>query len=151
MLMETKKTSLYGQTQEIIELVNTFEKCTLPVANWTHQRYLMVAFWYLYLNSLGEANQLLSNSLQRFRFENNLPLLQNEGFERSKQTRFLRAMDNFIKIYKSEKSFVELANLILEQFGDANYCAEIKDLKIDFPQIEVRRIVDLRQIARARN
>jgi hypothetical protein len=151
MLIETKKTGVYGNTNQIIEVVNAFENCTLPVDQWTHQRYLTVTFWYLYLNSLTEANQLLSNSLKRFRFENNLHLLQNEGFEKSKQIRFLRAMDNYIKIYKSEKSFVELANLILEQFGDRDYCAEIEDLKIDFPQIEVRRIVELRQIARVRS
>jgi hypothetical protein len=150
MLAEPKKLNSYRHANEIIELVQAFENCTLPIAGWNHEQYVTVAFWYLYLNPAPEANRLLLNSLRRFHFENNLQLFAEDS-EGSKRTRLLRAMDNYIKVYKSEKTFVELGNLILEQFGDETYCAEIEDLKIDFPQIEVRRVVNLRQAARTGN
>lgn len=104
----------FCQSAEILSLLAAFEDCTLPLSKWNRTNYLTIVFWYLYLNPLAEAEQLMSHSLRRFQFENGLSLMQPTSLEKVKTSSLFRIINDFIKIHKANKSFVELANMILE-------------------------------------
>ena len=103
----------YRQSAEILSLIEAFEHCTLPLSKWTQETYLTIAFWYLYLNSLTEAERLMSESIGRYRFENGLNLMQPGSHGKAKMPSLFLTINDLIKIHKGEKSFVELANLVL--------------------------------------
>jgi len=116
----TKKIRNYRTAAEILEIIEAFEHCTLPLSEWNNETYLTVAFWYLYLNSLPEARQLISENLARFNFENNLNVNQFSLSGKAENALLLTAISAFIKIYKGEKSFAALANLVLKRFTTEN-------------------------------
>jgi hypothetical protein len=136
----------YRQTADILALVKDFEECNLPFSNWNRETYLTIAFWFLYLNPLAEAEQLLNLGLKRYSFENGLDSSQIETIGKPKISSLLRAMNHYITIYKSQKSFAELANLILNQFGEEDFCTKIEILKTYFPPMEVNRAIDFNKM-----
>ena len=116
----TKKIRSYRTSAEILEIIGAFEHCTLPLSEWNNETYLTVAFWYLYLNSLPEARRLINESIARFNFENNLNANQFSLSGKTETSLLLTAISECIKIYKGERSFVALANLVLKRFADQN-------------------------------
>lgn len=104
----------YRHSGEILSLTVAFEDCTLPLSKWNQTTFLTIVFWYLYLNPLVEAERLMSNSLRRFQFENGLNLMQPASLGKVKTSSLFQIINDFIKIHKADKSFVELANMILE-------------------------------------
>jgi len=116
----TEKIRSYRRAAEILEIIAAFEHCTLPLSEWNNETYLTVAFWYLYLNSPAEAERLMNESAARYNFENGLNPNRFEHFEKAKLSFLLTAINDCIKIYKGERSFVALANLVLKRFADQN-------------------------------
>lgn len=116
----TEKIGSYRRASEILEIIEAFEHCTLPLSRWNNETYLTVAFWYLYLNSLPEARHLISAGITRFNFENNLSANQFSLPDKAEISLLLTAIHDCIKIYKGESSFVELANLVLKRFANSN-------------------------------
>jgi hypothetical protein len=104
----------FCQSSEILNLIAGFEDCTLPLSNWNRTTFITIVFWYLYLNPLAEAEKLMNDSLRRFQFENGLKLMQPASFGKVKTPSLFRKINHFIKIHKANKSFIELANMILE-------------------------------------
>ncbi len=138
----TTKIRSYRTAAEILELIEAFEHCLLPLSAWTNETYLTLAFWYLYLNSLPEAERLMSASLARYNFENGLNPNPFERFEKTEISALLGAINDFIKLYKSEKSFVVLANLILTRFTDQNLrLKNYRRAQVFFPQAVVKPII----------
>lgn len=45
----------YQTTEEINNLITSFEDCTLPRCQWTHAAHLTVALWYLTQYEVKEA------------------------------------------------------------------------------------------------
>lgn len=113
----TKKTAGYRNSAEILAIVEAFEHCTLPPSGWNCEVYLTVAFWYLYLNSLTEAEQLISERMMRYKFENGVNAGRFSLPEKANMRLLLAAINDFIKPCKGEESFVSLANLVLMRFN----------------------------------
>ena len=109
------------QTEEVLSLIRDFEDCTLPVSAWNRETYLTVAYWYLYLNPLAEAEQRMDLRLKRFLFEKGLDTSTTEIIERPNRSNLLRAMNNYIAIHKGQKPFAELADLILDHFANDGF------------------------------
>ncbi len=104
----------FRQSAEILSLIAAFEDCSLPLSNWNQSSYLTIIFWHLYLNPLAEAEKLMSRGLRRYQFENGLKLMQPTSLRKVKTSGLFRIINDFIKIHKANKSFVELANMMLE-------------------------------------
>ena len=104
----------YRQSAEILDLIADFENCTLNLSQWNQTTFLSIVFWYLYLNPVAEAEKLLDESLKRYQFENGLNLLPPASLGKIKTADLFRQINEFIKKRKNRKSFIELANLILE-------------------------------------
>lgn len=112
-LPETMRTK-FRQSAEVLSLIEAFENCTLPLSKWNRETYLTLVFWYLYLNPFVEAEQLMQRSLKRYQFENGLNLMQPASLGKIRSPHLFQTINSFIKIHKGEKTFVELANLVLE-------------------------------------
>jgi hypothetical protein len=104
----------FYQSEEILSLIAAFEDCTLPLSKWSQTSYLTIVYGYLYLNPVAAAERLMSQSLRRFQFENGLNVMQPVSLGKLKTVSLFRIINKFIKIHKADKSFVELANMILE-------------------------------------
>lgn len=56
---------MYATQNEIIELVRSFENCTLDRSSWTHAAHLTVALWYL-IHHPGTAIDQIRSGIQRY-------------------------------------------------------------------------------------
>ena len=137
----TKNIANYRNSAEILEIVEAFEHCTLPLSEWNQKIYLTLAFWYLYLNSLTEAQRLMSEGLLRYGFENGLIANQFSWTEKAESRHILTSMNDCIKLYKGEKSFVALANMVLKRFTGRNLQLEKNtQARVFFPQVAINPI-----------
>jgi hypothetical protein len=116
----TEKLKNYRNSTEILELIAAFERGTLPLSEWHRPTLLTLAFWYLYLNPPAEAGRLIGESLARYRFENGLGSDDFTVPEKTELAGLLAAISDQIRIYKSTRSFVALANLVLRRFAAEN-------------------------------
>lgn len=104
----------FSRSAEILEIINCFENCTLPLSEWNRNTFLTIVYCYLYLNPLAEAEKLMNCGVKRYRFENGLSLMPPASLGKTKLPQLFRQISQFIKLHKNRKSFVELANLVLE-------------------------------------
>lgn len=128
----TENIKSYRRPAEILELVEAFERCTLPVEAWNGETFLTLAFWYLYLNPVAEAERLMCESAARCNFENGSNVNSFVLPAKARRARLLTAMNDFIKIHKSEKSFVALANLVLRRFAGQSIGLEVRRRAFEF-------------------
>lgn len=115
-----KKTNYYQSANEIIELVNSFERCTFPVSDWNQEFYLTIVFWYCYLNPPAEAKRLLKTAVRRYIFENN-----QKFFDESVMLKNLNLVQNFLNLNSKRYSFVECVNKLIENIDDNNWMAKL--------------------------
>lgn len=110
------KSKYFDNANDVIELVNAFERCTLPLSVWDRKSYLTIAFWYCYLNPPAEAKHLFRIALRRYAFENN-----REIFDESTMLTNLTAAQDFLDRNRNSYSFVESVNKLIEDFDDSKW------------------------------
>lgn len=118
MFINIKNSNGYRTIAEITELVEAFERCTLPRGKWTHAAFLTVVLWYLHMQPTAKARILLRNSINRYNFENNIARGQTGSYNETLTVFWLRIVNEFIKNHSRDYSFVDLANLLIERFAD---------------------------------
>ena len=64
--MSTSQTPADCSSEQIAQLVQAVEDCTLAPAEFTHQAHMTVAIWYLARMPLAEATAAMRATIQRF-------------------------------------------------------------------------------------
>jgi len=75
---EEREKKRYHDTLEIERLVESFESCALPPAEFDHGAHLTVALWYLTQLPTPEATRRVRAGLHRYTRHNNAQAIYNE-------------------------------------------------------------------------
>src|ERR1051325_2083606 len=114
----------YRAHGEIENLVRAFEACTLPRPEWTHQAHLTVALWYLAHCSGREATARIRNGIKRLNAANGVHSTKTSGYHETITLFWICVLSKYLLLADAGYSFVELANGMIERFGDGRYVFE---------------------------
>lgn len=102
---------------EITELVQAFESCTLPRAEWKHAAHLTVALWYLRRLPRAEATDRLRRGIQRY----NACQGNGVGYHETITLAWIAVVTRFLADCDFGQSQAALTLGLLERCGDKLY------------------------------
>lgn len=111
------KTIKYWTLEEITNLVNAFEKCTLPRNEWTHQAHLITALWYLTHYSHPEASNCIRNRIQNYNNALGVKITKDSGYHETITLFWIKIMYHYLTIKGKNCPLVDLVNG-LSQYSD---------------------------------
>ncbi|MDQ1592676.1 MAG: hypothetical protein QOG71_3303 [Pyrinomonadaceae bacterium] len=110
----------YRNDVEIEELVERFESCTVPPAEFDHGAHLAVALWYLSALTYGAATERMRDGLHRYTTHNNAQAAYNETL-----TLFwLRLVRHFLVHSDAAYSLAERANELIATYDSSQLAFE---------------------------
>ncbi|GAB4197166.1 MAG: hypothetical protein Fur006_45450 [Coleofasciculaceae cyanobacterium] len=120
----------YWSIDEIERLVRAFESCTLPRCEWTHQAHLIVGLWYLTHYSQLEATNCIRNRIQKYNLAHGIQTTKNSGYHETITLFWVQMVRQFIVVESTNRSIVELANSLIQNYGNPRLTLEYysKDL-----------------------
>ncbi len=124
----THNTTSYSTLDEIKNLVRSFEKCTLPRKEWTHQAHLIVALWYLTRYPETEVVELVRDTpegtlrerIKKYNASQGIKTTQYSGYHETITLFWIQIVRNFLAAEGVNFPLVHLANYLLLAYGDKN-------------------------------
>src|SRR5262245_28095387 len=97
----------YRVGEQIERLVQAFETCTLPPAQFTHQAHMTVALWYLAHLSPEAAAQRMRAGLHRF--------IAHHGIDPNKYNEtitlfWMKLLRHFLEVRGAQRPLLDLTN-----------------------------------------
>jgi hypothetical protein len=121
MSVEGEGRKRYVNEREIEELVESFESCAVPPAEFDHGAHLTVALWYLSRLPHGSAAERMRAGLHRYTRHNNAEAVYNETLT----IFWLKLVRHFLnRTDACRPSLVERANELLTTYGDSKLAFE---------------------------
>jgi hypothetical protein len=109
---------------EIISLIDRFEKQQLPKAEWTHEAHLVVAIWYLKKYDWGESIGIVRENIIQHNEFVGTPNTDTEGYLETITRFWLWTAQQFLKSVE-ERTIEELCNaFILSPYAVNKYPLE---------------------------
>jgi hypothetical protein len=71
---------MYGNIEEIINLIQGFESGKLPRSQWTHQAHLTVGAWYLCQYDRADAREKIRNGIQHYNQSQGIVTTKDSGY-----------------------------------------------------------------------
>ncbi|MDQ1556971.1 MAG: hypothetical protein QOD32_31 [Pyrinomonadaceae bacterium] len=110
----------YRSDVEIEELVERFESCTVPTAEFDHGAHLAVALWYLSALPYAAATERMRDGLHRYTTHNNAQSHYNETL-----TLFwLKLVRHFLAHADADRSLAERANELIATYHSSQLAFE---------------------------
>jgi hypothetical protein len=120
MNLEGREKRRYRETREIEELVENFESCTVPPAEFDHGAHLAVALWYLSELPAPLAEARMRAGLHRYTVHHNAEAMYNETI-----TLFwLRLIRRFLARTDSARPLAERACELLAAYNNSAFVFE---------------------------
>jgi hypothetical protein len=104
----------FKNAAEIEILVQKFESCQLPLAEFKHREHLTVALWYLSSLTEREAIERMREGLLRFISHHG-----ETGYHETITICWFKVVRGFLEQAGAERPLPELANELLETHGDS--------------------------------
>ncbi len=115
MNVEGRKRKPYASEREMDELVESFESCTVPPAEFDHGAHLSVALWYLARLPYAAAVERMRAGLHRYTEHNNARGVYNETL-----TLFwLKLIRRFLERADARRPLAERAAELLTTYEDS--------------------------------
>ena len=111
------KVEAYASFDEIKKIVEGFENCTLPRAQWTHAAHLTVAFWYLVCYPLPEAALKIRSGIQRYNEAQGIKTTKDSGYHETITLFWVRIVRHYLATATLEGHLVVLLNEMLNRCG----------------------------------
>jgi hypothetical protein len=102
---------------EIEALIQGFEKTSLPRSEWTHEKHLLMALWYLWHHPRAEATQRIREGIRRF----NLSHGNQTGYHETITLAWIAVIDRFLSERNRTQPVSALAGSLLEECGGKDY------------------------------
>jgi hypothetical protein len=102
---------------EIEAFIRSFENCSLPRAEWTHQRHLIVALWYLTRRQEAQATQLIREGIQRYNLSQGNPT----GYHETITLAWVAVVQRFLAARDRTQPVSDLAEELLTSCGTKDY------------------------------
>lgn len=110
----------YTSEREIEELVESFESCTVPPAEFDHGAHLSVALWYVSRLPYAAAAERMRAGLHRYTTHNNAQAAYNETL-----TLFwLKLVRHFLAQADARRPLAERADELLTTYGNSKLAFE---------------------------
>ncbi len=107
----TINTSIKSWTSEqVITLVKTFEKLTLPRGEWTHQAHLIVALWYLTHYPELEATAYIREGIQNYNNVICIKTTKDSGYHETLTIFWIKIVSQYLTKASKNSSFLDLVN-----------------------------------------
>lgn len=107
----------YASFDEIKKVVEAFENCTLPRAQWTHAAHLTIAFWYLVCYPLPEAAEKIRAGIQRYNAANGIVMTKESGYHETITLFWIRLARHYLTTATLEGHLVVLLNEMLRRYS----------------------------------
>jgi hypothetical protein len=107
----------YTSFDEIKKVVEAFEHCTLPRAQWTHVAHLTIAFWYLVCYPLPEAAEKTRQGIQRYNESQGIRQTKDGGYHETITLFWIRLVRHYLTTVTLEGHLVILLNEMLRRYG----------------------------------
>ncbi len=108
---------LYTSFDEIKQVAEGFESCTLPRAQWTHRAHLTVAFWYLICYPLPEAVQKIRAGIQRYNESQGIKTTKDGGYHETITLFWVCVVRHYLTSATLEGHLVILLNDLINRCG----------------------------------
>jgi hypothetical protein len=103
--------------QEIESLIGRFEGCSLPKTEWTHDKHLVMALWYLRRNNRADATRLIREGILRYNEAHG----NHSGYHETITLAWVAVIARFLSGQNPSRPISELATALLEECGDRNH------------------------------
>ncbi|HEY9404105.1 MAG TPA: hypothetical protein VIQ24_15710 [Pyrinomonadaceae bacterium] len=110
----------YLSEREIEELVENFESCAVPPAEFDHGAHLSVALWYLSCLPYAAATVRMRDGLRRYTEHNNAQANYNETLT----IFWLKLVRRFLDQGDATRPLAERANELIETYGSSKLVFE---------------------------
>ena len=107
----------YANFDEIKKIVEAFERCTLPRAQWTHATHLTIAFWYLVCYPLPEAAEQIRRGIQRYNESQGIEQTKEGGYHETITLFWIRLVRHYLTTATLEGHLVVLLNEMLRRYA----------------------------------
>ena len=108
----------FATTDEVCELIDAFERGTLPAARWTHGAHVAAALWYLVWYGPGEATDRMRDALQRFNAAHGVAQTPTRGYHETLTRFYMWAVRRYLASAPIDGSLADLANAAVAAFAD---------------------------------
>lgn len=111
----------YRNTFEIVRLVGLFESGELPRAEWTHAAHLTVALWYHLNTPASEVTDRVRAGIKRYNAAHGIVTTPTGGYHETMTLFWIAIVAKYLREVSGRgRSFVALANGLIERYGDKN-------------------------------
>jgi hypothetical protein len=107
----------YVSFDEIKQVVESVELCTIPRTQWTHRAHLTVAFWYLVCYPLPEATQKIRAGIQRYNESQGIKTTKDGGYHETITLFWIRIVRHYLTGATLEGHLVVLLNELVSRCG----------------------------------
>lgn len=131
---------MYTTENEITELVQAFENCTLARSGWTHSAHLTVALWYLTQNPLTAVDQIRSR-IQRYNDAHGVESTPTSGYHETITRFWIYLLQIDLDCVVIHDSLLNLANQLMNRYSDPTLLFEYYSRDVIFsPEARTRWI-----------
>ena len=102
-------------------LVQDFETCALPFAEWKHAQHLLVCLWYVDRHGREAATELLRTGIQRYNLAHGVPTTPERGYHETITLFWAWAMADFLSRADRGRPLDALADEMLAAFEDKGH------------------------------
>lgn len=102
---------------EIEGMVAGFEDGSLPRSQWTHERHLVMALWYLRSYDRDEAEARIREGIRRYNGHQGNP----DGYHETITLAWIAVIGRFLDMRERSASVATLAEELLRECGDKDF------------------------------
>jgi hypothetical protein len=102
---------------EIEAFVWSFENCTLSRSEWTHQKHLIIALWYLTRQQEAQAIQSVRDGIRRYNLSQGNPT----GYHETITLAWIAVIQRFLAVRDRTQSISNLTEELLATCGKQDY------------------------------
>jgi hypothetical protein len=102
---------------EIEAFIRSFEDCSLPRSEWTHQKHLIAALWYLWHHPKDEATQRIRDGIQRY----NRSQGNHTGYHETITLAWIAVLGRFLAGRDRAQSVSNLASEVLKMCNNKDF------------------------------
>ncbi len=102
---------------DIEALVRAFEDGSLPRADWTHARHLVMALWYIRRHGRDGATSLIRDGIRRYNERHG----NRTGYHETATLAWVAVIDRFLSGRDRDAPLSVLAGELLGECGDKDY------------------------------
>lgn len=110
----------YRTSADVLRLVNEFEACSLPRAEWTHPAHLVVALWYLLRHDEAKAIRLIRDGIRRYNEASGIRQTKTGGYHETITLFYIKVIGKFLSTASPDCALMMLVNSLLSTCEDKN-------------------------------